>query len=81
MQQDRNMKETGTVLRDEVWNMRDESVTNGSGWVSQLLGGRKVQVDGHFKSKVEHQVEWLMHFKPQLGDGFVRQVAAAAFLL
>jgi hypothetical protein len=42
--------------------------------VSQLLGGRKVQVDGHFKSKVEHQVEWLMHFKPQLGEGFVRQV-------
>ena len=39
MQQDRNMKETGTVLRDEVWNMRDESVTNGAGWVSQLLGG------------------------------------------
>jgi hypothetical protein len=45
-----------------------------TGWVNEMLDGKKVEVDGHFKSKVEHQVQWLMRNKNTLGEGCVRQV-------
>jgi len=48
------------------------------GWVEQILTGDRVAVDGHFKSKVDKQAQWLVAHKRHLGDGFI---AAAADIL
>lgn len=44
-------------------------------WVDMILDGRKIKVDGHFRSKVSMQVEWLHCHKYQLSEGFVAALA------
>ena len=46
-------------------------------WVKEILNAsssNKIQVDGHFKSKVERQQQWLERHRETLGDGFIAQV-------
>jgi hypothetical protein len=66
------------VLKLQRIKHRHAFVMKETGWVDKLLEGKKVQVDGHFKSKVEHQVQWLMRLRDDnLGgkcEGFIRQV-------
>ncbi len=65
------------VLKLQRIKHRHALVMKETDWVKQLIEGEKVQVDGHFKSKVEHQVQWLMRLREKLGDkceGFIRQV-------
>ena len=67
------------ALREtENWRwMTQKRNTKETTWVKQILaasGSEKVVVDGHFKSKIERQKQWVESHRGDLGAGFITQV-------